>query len=113
MAQTLVDNLKLKFNEAGEMPEATTATSAEDGLAFDYTGREDGRILLILAGASTATVKAGNGLQGVEDLEVTIPSGGQAVLVVESGKYVNVFGENKGKVIVAGSGLTGIGIELP
>lgn len=112
MAQTLVDNLKLKFNEAGEMPEATAATSA-DGLAFDYTGREDGRILLILAGASTATVKAGNGLQGVEDLEVTIPSGGQAVLVVESGKYVNVFGESKGKVIVAGSGLTGIGIELP
>lgn len=113
MAQTLVDNLKLNFNEAGEMPEATAATSAEDGLAFDYTGREDGRILLILAGASTATVKAGNGLQGVEDLEVTIPSGGQAVLVVESGKYVNVSGESKGKVIVAGSGLTGIGIELP
>ena len=117
MAQVAATNLKLKYNEAGAMPTASTASSATDGITVDYTGKEDGRILLILDSASgtiTAKILQGNGLQGTEDLSVSVTAGSPKAIVIESGKFVNVKGANKGKVIINGStNLKVQAIELP
>ena len=103
-------NLKLKMNEAGKLP-AATALSAE-GVGVDYTGKEDGRIVLILSGSGDVTVAAGNGIQGTEDMVVTVDT--QAAVVLESGKYMQVSGENKGKVVLKGaSSMSVVAVELP
>ena len=118
MAQVEIINTKLKINEAGAMPTVAVATSATDGCTVDYTGKDDGKILLILenGGASSITAKIlkGNGLQGTGDLSITLATGAKKVITVESGKFVNVFGANKGKAIINGStDLKVAAIELP
>lgn len=119
MAQVAITNAKLAYNEATAVPAATACTSATDGAAINYTGKEDGRILLILnnkavSGSINAKILKGNGLQGVEDLTVAVTAATPKAIVIESGKFVNVSGTNKGKVIVNGStDLTVIAIELP
>lgn len=116
MSQVAITNTKLKFNEAGVLPAAVAMSSATDGCAVDYTGKEDGKILLILEAGSAATAKilAGNGLQGTEDLEVALKADEKKCIVVESGKFVNVHGENKGKLIVnGGTAIKVAAVELP
>ena len=119
MAQTAITNVKLAFNTASDAISATAATSATDGAVIDYTGKEDGRILLLLgnkagSGSINAKILKGNGLQATADLTVAVAYGTQKAIVIESGKFVNVTGENKGKVIVNGStDLTVVAIELP
>lgn len=104
-----MENLKLIMNAAGELPEATALSTA--GVAVDYTGKEDGRILLLLEGTGTVTVAAGTGIQGTEDLTATVTAA--AALVLESGKYMQMEGENRGKVVLKGTGVTVRAIELP
>ena len=48
----------------------------------------------------TAVVVAGNGLQGVADLEITIPASKTYVTVVESGAFKQVSGDNAGKILI-------------
>ena len=116
MSQVSITNTKLKYNEAGVLPAAVVMTNAADGCAVDYTGKEDGKVLLILEASAEATAKilAGNGLQGTEDLEIALASGDKKCIVVESGKFVNVYGENKGKLIINGSTSVKVAaVELP
>ena len=119
MAITSITNKKLKLNTVEAMPTAA-AVDATDGASVDYSNKSDGRILLILENAhgsasKTATIKKGNGLQGVADLEIEIASGAKKCIVVESGKFVNVSGTNAGKVIITGSSadIKVSAIELP
>ena len=116
MSATAIVNTKLKINQGATMP-ATVAVDATEGALVDYTGKEDGRILLILensgSSAATATVTAGNGLQGTEDLEVAVAAGGKSVVTVESGKFVNVYGGDKGKLTITGTGIKVAAVELP
>lgn len=48
----------------------------------------------------TAVIDAGNGLQGVADLEITLAASTEKVTVVESGAYKQMSGDNKGKILV-------------
>lgn len=106
MARTEITNTKLTFNNAKVM-EAAAACGVDDDskytAAVNYTGKEDGRILLKLdnvANASkTATIRHGNMLQGVADLEVSLASASGKVVVIESGKFVN----KDGKVVIEGT----------
>lgn len=86
-----------------------TKVDAADGAAFEMSGRDDKTLLLIQNSASsdgTVTVKAGNGIQGVNDLIVTVPQSSTTALVLDSGRYKNVSGADKGKVVVLGSAET-------
>ena len=81
---------------------ATCATNEGAYITFD---KDDQKILVkiknqITNATHTAVIVAGNGLQGVADLEFTIAQSSEVVTVIESGKFVNVSGDNKGKVIV-------------
>lgn len=105
MAIAEITNVDLVRNEAKELVDAA-AVDAVDGARVDYTNRSDGRILLLLtnsnASAQKATIVQGNSLQGVEDLEISIPASKTVAIVVESGKFMNVSGDNKGYVIIKG-----------
>ena len=106
MAMTEVKNTELIRNEAKEI-ETAVAVDVSDGVSVDYTNKSDGRILLMItngneSNAKKATIVKGNALQGVEDLEISIPAGKTYGIVVESGKFGNVYGDNKGKIIVTG-----------
>lgn len=88
----------------------TAATTAADGFTIDVSGYADHKILMLFqntnAGstARTATVKEGNGLQGVKDL-VSGDIGASKIgsVVVESGGYLNVSGDDKGLLKVVPS----------
>ena len=106
MAMTEVKNTELIRNEAKEI-ETAVAVDGTAGASVNYTNKSDGRILLMITNAHAsdakkATILKGNALQGVEDLEISIPAGKTYGIVVETGKFGNVYGDNKGKVIVQG-----------
>lgn len=78
--------------------------------ALEFTERDDKMILVISASADTTlTVKAGNGIQGVADLALTVPTGTN-LIKLESGRFKNVTGENKGKIVVVSPGTPSVGI---
>lgn len=55
------------------------------------------------AGAKIITIKAGNGLQGTNDISLSLAQNEIAWVVLDSGKFKNVYGENKGTVILTGT----------
>lgn len=121
MATTAITVEQLKRNTFDvDALEMTAATTAEDGFLVDVSGTPDQKLLLVFqnngVSAATATIKAGNGLQGVEDLiSDDIATGKFAAISVESGKFAIVSGDNKGKihVIPSDTGLEMAAIALP
>lgn len=116
MSATAITKTVVTRNAATAVPSAATVAKTDGALVtFD---KDDQKILLLLknniANAThTAVIKAGNGLQGVSDLEVTLEASSEACVVVESGRFVNVSGDNKGKVnIVSKDTVTGTQIEV-
>ena len=90
---------------------AATATGAfvqcptNDACAIDAT-KDDQKILIQItnnattAATHTAVIDAGNGLQGMADLEIPIEGETTVVTVVESGAYKQMSGDNKGKILI-------------
>lgn len=118
MAKVDITNTKLKLNEAATMPTAAAVTDETAGCAIDYTGKDDGKILIVLENSTSSPINIkilqGNGIQGVEDLAINIGNMEKKCIVIESGKFVNTKGELKGKVIINGStSLKVAAIELP
>ena len=87
--------------------EALTANTAK---AITWNEKDEHTVLVINASAQTnLTVKAGNGIQGVTDLVLTVPQG-VSLVKLESGRFKNVSGANKGKVIVVSTGTPSVGV---
>lgn len=109
MAAVNISLLKLK--ETNEPSAAvlnsamTTELNAADGALVAWDERDEKITLLLQNSATaegTATVKAGNGYGGVADLEVAIPASSFVILALDSARFKNVTGENKGKVHITG-----------
>ena len=78
-----------------------TATVASDG--FIVTADGDVMLLVSNVSADTAydiTVKKGNAPQGTADYLEEIAAGASAIIKLESGKFKNVTGTNKGKWLI-------------
>lgn len=81
-----------KFNEASaEFTLGTTAVDATDGAYFEMAA-DDHKYTVILANTDTsaavkATVKAGDGVQGVDDYEVSIAASKAVAINLESGRF--------------------------
>ena len=89
-----------------------TALTANTPTPVEFTDRDDKMVLVIQNTGSAATdltVKAGNGIQGVNDLVLAVPVG-VSLIKLESGRFKNVSGENKGKIVVSSTGTPKIGI---
>ena len=75
-----------------------------EGLTVDAVA-DDQKICLHIKNAitnatHTAVIDNGNGLQGVNDLEITLAPSTEKVIVVESGAYKNVSGTHQGKIVI-------------
>lgn len=106
MAATAITNTVLAFNTAAAMP-ATAAVDATDG-ALITCGAADQKMLIIMenvdgTNAENVTIKAGNGVQGVADLVVSVAKSSTKVITIESGKYKNLTGTLKGKIKITGT----------
>lgn len=78
--------------------------------AIEWKEGDDKMILVIVATeATTLTVKAGNGIQGVSDKVLTVPVG-TSLVKLESGRFKNVSGTNKGKIVVQSAGTPKVGV---
>ena len=72
-------------------------------MALDFDGADERIVVLVkndTTSAATLTVKAGNGLQGVNDLVLTVPKSAVSLVKLDSGRFKNVSGTNKGKIVV-------------
>ncbi len=118
MAQVESTNIRLKINTPSALTGGVSITNAIDGCLVDYRKSEDGKILIMLqnTGATEVTTKIlkGNALQGTRDLEIKIGGNSTEMIVVESGRFVNAFGEKKGKLVINGSTAVKVSVvELP
>lgn len=89
--------------------EALTSSTSK---AFAFNERDDKSVIIVNNATSsdvTVTVKAGNGIQGVSDLVLTAKSG-ISVFKIESGRFKNVSGTYKGKIVLTSSGTPGVAI---
>lgn len=93
-------------------PIAFTFTAGKTaGSTVDFGGEDEKTVILFNntgSGAGTATISAGDGIQGVTDLTVDVPVGFSAI-VLESGVCKKLTGDNKGAVVIKVSATT-IGI---
>ncbi len=107
MAVINVNPTSVGQNENGGEVVLTAITAPADGAVIDFKGQDSKIVVLIknahASAAQTATIKQGNSIQGVADVTVTIPFGKTFAYSLESGKFKNVTGTNKGKVIITGS----------
>lgn len=96
MARTIVELQKVELNE-GLNIEFVAAESVADGFAIDFSAQDE-RTVLLFQGSGNVTIKQGNGIQGVTDLEpFTID--GLAAFRLDSGAFKNVTGDDKGHVV--------------
>jgi len=89
-----------------------SALTANTAKAIEWKENDNKMILVVQnsgSAATTLTVKAGNGIQGVADLTLTVPVGVNLVKL-ESGRFKNVSGENKGKIVVVSPGTPSVGV---
>lgn len=88
-----------------EIATPTLESLTENAVKYlDFTERDDKMVLVIEASAATTlTIKAGNGLQAVNDHTVNVPKG-ISLMKLESGRFKLVNGENKGKIAVVSPG---------
>ena len=109
-----VTNTVLVRNEAKELEDAIAIKMA--GVTVDYENKSCGSILLLVANGGSAakklSIEKGNSLQGVEDLEVSVTNGTTVGIVVESGKFINVSGEKKGKVVLKSEDNTSLKVQV-
>lgn len=108
MAVTNITMVDAPLNEA-KVFAFTTPTSTTDGFEIDYAGADNRTAFLIENTASSEgsiTFKAGDAIQGVEDVVVTVAASSKAVVWIDSGFIKNVANANKGKVIAIPSATT-------
>lgn len=103
MAVTKVNKQVAKLNEIADVT-FTTATSAADGFALDFTGADEKEVA-IFKGSGTVKLVHGNSIQGIGDTEeFTIT--GIGIVRLDSGRFKNAFGDNKDCVIAIPSATT-------
>lgn len=89
---------------------ALSALTANTAKAIEWPESDEKMTLVINAtDKNTLTVLAGNGIQGVADLEIDVPAG-VSLIKLESGRFKNVTGENKGKIVIKSTGTPKVGV---
>ena len=105
MAVTAITPQKMTKNTPLLAVTYTAPTVAADGFTVDLTSYADQNIVLqfLNSGAAdrTFTVKKGNALQGYADVvSGNVAAGATGAITIESGRFVNVSGTNKNKILV-------------
>lgn len=118
MARTVLTVMKAdRMSEAaavGTFSSMLATPHSTDGAEFELGKDHKTMILLVNDGSSaaSATIKAGNGIQGVADLTVSLAAGKYTVVSPEAGRFKLVSGTDKGKVLITGTAKVAV-FELP
>lgn len=80
----------------------TTLNDTTNGGVYDATGKDYKTLIVVKGGGSAGklTIKAGTGIQGVNDLELDVPATNYAAFTLDSGAYKIVDGTDAGKVLM-------------
>lgn len=101
-------------NEATVLENAVALKTT--GLAINYSNKSCGKILILISNTGSAAKKAtivkGDSLQGTEDMEIPVANGTTVGITIESGKFENVSGENKGYVVMKGEDSTSLKVQV-
>ena len=114
---TTLTNTSLAFNEVKTVNGYSELSVS--GVKVDYSGAEDSKVLVLLENTSEeerkVTVLAGNGIQGVNDLELTLSASSTSAVALESGRFMFLSGENCGCAVLKAdnAGVKVLVIELP
>lgn len=98
-------------NKAAEV--TFTSLPANTSTSIDWSGSDE-KMVLVVKNASTSaaanlTILAGNGIQAVNDLTVSIPASSVCLLRPEGGQFKNVSGTNRGKIVLKASAALSVG----
>lgn len=116
MSAVIIKPIKLKMNEFVEEVTSTTefvAVNATDGAVFEMPDRDEKYVIGVQnanqsAANVTATIKAGDGLQcAFGDVSHILGAGEIAWITIDSGRFKNILGGNKGKVVIKGFAANG------
>lgn len=79
-----------------------TALATSDTVVVPCDFKDEHTMLIFLGGtnASTVTIKAGNGYNGVNDEAIEVPAGGYVAMTIDSNRFKNVSGDYKGSVVI-------------
>ena len=104
MAKVTITAKKLEQNTFGAV---TFTAGSTDGVKIPMSGKDNKIVILVQnsgSAAATVKVKAGNGIQGVNDLAAFSVAGSTtAAINLESGAYKFVSGEDKGYALLVPS----------
>ena len=92
-----------EFAPSEKFDTITTAVDVANGAEFVMDERDDKYLILVRnAGSSSRVVEiqAGNGIQGIRNLYEEVPALSFTFAQIESGRFKNVSGDDKGKVII-------------
>lgn len=101
MADKKISIIKALRDEAKEITFESLTTS--DKVIIDWECKDECTMLLFLGGsaASTVTLKAGNGIQGVNDIVIEVPASKYVAVPINSGRVKNTYGEDVGNVVLS------------
>lgn len=82
----------------------TVSVGTSDTALIEWDCKDESTIILatVASGSGNLTIKAGNGVQGVND-EVFALAAGTTAICINSGRFKNTYGENVGKVVATTS----------
>lgn len=107
MAAKVITPVKLVRNTFSDAIAANAAVDADDGAIFTMSD-SDHRYLIIVENASadtakTVTIKAGDSYAATTDLEKEIAAASTVFINIDSARFKNLTGTNKGKVLIEGT----------
>lgn len=101
MANVTITKVNAPRDSATEF--SLTSLSADDVAVIGWDGKDESTSIVILAGVAdvVATIKAGEGIQGMNDLALSLTATKYYEIPINSGKFKNTYGANTGKVLVS------------
>lgn len=103
--QALTD--RNSFAAAALKTALTAAVDATNGALITWNARDDKILVLVenvhASASKSVTIKGGDGIQGGPDLTLAIAAASYTFVSLDSGRFKNVTGTNKGKVVITGT----------
>lgn len=107
-----IDRIKCKPYAGVEVTYTALNTAYK---TFDFTGVDENSLILANntgSSAVTLTIKQGNGIGGVVDLEIEVAAGKLVAIQIDSQEFKSVTGDDKGCISVKASAASGLSMAI-
>lgn len=103
MAIVTVNAVKIPLSSGVVIPDFVAQTASTDGVRVDFSHMDTRTVIIVQNSGATAvnvTIEKGDGIQGVADEVFSVPNGKMIAFNLESGKFKQTTGANKGYVVM-------------